>query len=126
MGDGHPQNSPRGLFSKQAIKVIEGDGLFFDDYSKRTAILTADTNNLQVRGGIRVSAKTKGVITANDIGLSSNGSGVVFSAPGAGIPSSVDRGAALHISSNSTGVALALNTTGTTWKYFSVTSVQAT
>jgi len=39
---------------------------------------------------------------------------------------STDQGVAFTMISNSTGVAMAVNTTGTTWKYLSVTSVQAT
>ena len=37
-----------------------------------------------------------------------------------------DQGVCFTFVSNSTGLALAINTTGTTWKYLSVTSVQAT
>jgi len=36
------------------------------------------------------------------------------------------RGAALGIVSNSTGVALVVNVTGTTWKYLNTTAIQPT
>lgn len=39
---------------------------------------------------------------------------------------STDEGAAITLVSNSTGVAVMVNSTGTTWKYLNVTSVQPT
>ena len=42
----------------------------------------------------------------------------------AAIPS-VDNGTSITFLKNSTGMAVAINTTGATWKYLSVTSVQA-
>lgn len=37
-----------------------------------------------------------------------------------------DRGVAFTLISNSTGVAMCVNTTGTTWKYLNVTAIQPT
>jgi len=126
MQPGHSQNSPRGLFIKQNIGIAEGGGLFLDDYSTRTAALTASTTGVQFAGGIKLSATSKGLISASGPGLSLVGSSIVFSAPGGSIPGNVDRGGGVTIMSNSTGVALCLNTTGTTWRYIEVTSRQRT
>lgn len=103
MQPGHSQNSPRGLFIKQNIGIAEEGGLFLEDYSTRTAILTASETGVQIAGG-----------------------SIVFMDPGEAIPGNVDRGGAITIMSNSTGVALCLNTTGTTWRYIEVTSRQRT
>lgn len=149
MDPGHPQNSPRGLFAKQNIAIGEGGGLFLEDYSGRTAVLTASSTGLQTpgqlklgghaeaimvgsvtavqfSGGIKLNGNAKALINAAGPGLTLTGSSIVFSAPGASIPGNVDRGGGLTIMSNSTGVALCLNTTGTTWRYLEVTSRQRT
>ncbi|GAF74471.1 unnamed protein product [marine sediment metagenome] len=81
---------------------------------------------VQFKGGIRLNDTAKGQISATGPGLTLVGSSVVFSAPGGSIPGDVDRGGGLTIMSNSTGVALCLNTTGTTWRYLEVTSRQRT
>lgn len=59
-------------------------------------------------------------ITANGTvkGLTLNGT--------AALPGNVDGGVTFTLVTNSTGVALGVNTTGTTWKYLNVTSVQPT
>lgn len=51
--------------------------------------------------------------------------GVVFGSPASALPTH-DGGAAFTVISNSTGVALAVNATGTTWLYLNTTSVQPT
>ena len=149
MDPGHPQNSPRGLFAKQNIAIGEGGGLFLEDYSGRTAVLTASSTGLQTpgqmklgghaeaimvgsvtavqfSGGIKLNGNAKALINASGPGLTLSGSSIVCSGPGSAIPGNVDRGAAITMISNSTGVAWCLNTTGTTWRYIEVTGVQRT
>ena len=101
----HPQNSPRGLFTKQAIALPVGKGIFFEDYSTGTALVNADGR-----------------------GLSLVGSGIKFSTPrtSSSLPSS-DLGASVRMVVNTTGeTALAINTTADRWKYFAVTGVLRT
>jgi hypothetical protein len=57
--------------------------------------------------------------------LYGNAQAIVQQNPLTAKPSSA-RGAAIGIVSNSTGVALAINVTGTTWKYLNVTTLQPT
>lgn len=126
MQPGHSQNSPRGLFIKQNIGIAEEGGLFLEDYSQRTAALTASATGVQFAGGIKLSGTSKAMIAGAGPGLTLSGSSIVFTAPGGDLPGNVDRGGAITIMSNSTGVALCLNTTGTTWRYIEVTSRQRT
>ena len=124
----HPQNSPRGLFSKVAISVAEGKGVFFEDYSTGTAMLTADSTALQVAGGVRLSGKSTAQLTGDDRGILLSGSGVKFSSPrvSSSLPST-DLGASLRMVVNTTGeTALAINTSSGRWKYFAVTGVLRT
>lgn len=80
----HPQNSPRGLFTKNGVAI----------------------------GGQTLTYNT----TTN---------GLTFSNPVSAKPST-DQGNTISLVKNSTGVALVVNTTGTTWKYLNVTSKQPT
>lgn len=57
--------------------------------------------------------------------LYGNAQAIVQQNPLSAKPSSA-RGAALGIVSNSTGVALVVNVTGTTWKYLNTTAIQPT
>ena len=101
----HPQNSPRGLFTKQAIALPVGKGIYYEDYSSSTALINADAR-----------------------GLSLVGSGVKFSSPrvSSSLPST-DLGASLRMVVNTTGeTALAINTSAGRWKYFAVTGVLRT
>lgn len=50
----------------------------------------------------------------------------VLAATGLSTIPSADRGIAFGLVSNSTGVALVVNSTGTTWKYLNTTSIQPT
>lgn len=68
---------------------------------------------------------TLGIGSSQTLTEDATSGGLVFGNPASAIPSN-DAGAALQLISNSTGVALAVNTTGTTWKYLNVTSVQPT
>lgn len=100
----HPQNSPRGLFYKQNLGITDGGKFYMDGFAKST-----------------------GILYGTEVGLVTAGSGVKFSSPSSAIPSSVDRGASIHMVTNSTGyAALAVNTSATRWKYFAVTGVLRT
>jgi len=67
----------------------------------------------------------RGLLAKNELNVGSSvGNGRIL-APVAAKPST-DKGIAIQFISNSTGVALAINTTGTTWKYLSATSIQPT
>ena len=101
----HPQNSPRGLFRKKNIGVVDGGNLYLEGF-----------------------AKTTGILYGTEVGLVTAGSGIKFSSPRSSstLPSA-NRGASLCMIVNTTGeTALAINTTGATWKYFAVTGVLRT
>lgn len=123
-----PQNSPRGLFSKSVLGV-------------GSATLSADsTGNVKASGGIKVSNGLS-TLTGNSTGnlvlsggvklnnvqtLKSNSTGsLVVGAPLAAKPSN-DQGVAFGIVSNTTGVGIVVNSTGTTWKWLSTTATQPT
>lgn len=123
-----PQNSPRGLFSKNGIAV-------------GAATITADsTGNVKASGGVKVS-NGAATLTGNSTGnlvlsggvklnnvqtLKSNSTGaLVVGAPLAAKPST-DQGVAFGIVSNTTGVGIVVNSTGTTWKWLSTTATQPT
>ena len=117
----HPQSSPRGLWAKKRIDVGASQ-------------ITANSTGLVLNAGIKVSNKANAVLTGNSTGivtnaqirvankryLNANSTGFIVTAESA-IPTT-DNGAAFTFISNSTGFFGALNTTGTTWKYFEVTS----
>ena len=98
---GHPQNSPRGLLTKKRVD-LGSDGAFHLDYSANTAVLDANSS---------------GPILAGQL---------TFVDAASSLPGDLDAGIAARVISNNTGVAIALNTTGTDWKYLNVTSVQPT
>ena len=58
--------------------------------------------------------------------LTGNSTGIVWSGGPSSLPGNVDNGKLIGVISNSTGVALFINTTGTTHKYLNVTSAQPT
>ncbi len=100
---GHPQTSPRGLRAFNAIDVgsnrITGDS---------TALLLSQ--GIQISGARYITADTTGfVLTAE-----------------AALPGNVDGGIQFTMIDNSTGVAMGINSTGTTWKYFNLTDSQPT
>lgn len=70
-------------------------------------------------------AKLRLAIGAQELTYNSTSQGLTFSNPVSAKPST-DQGATFTVGSNSTGVFMALNSTGTTWKYLSLTSVQPT
>jgi hypothetical protein len=109
----HPQNSPRGLFVKNSFAIPAGKGLQFDDYSASANLLTADANGLVLAGGVKVS---------NQKLLKANSTGLIL--PTASAKPSTDSDSKFVLVLDSTGRAnIAVNTTGTTWKYMTVTSV---
>lgn len=92
------QNSPRGLFVKNAINVgAQG--------------LTANATHLILTGGIKLNAAANGAIVANTTGVTFAGTITA---------------ARFQLVDNSTGATVRINTTGTTWKFLNVTSVQPT
>lgn len=96
----HPQNSPRGLFAKHAVRVPTGKGLWFDNYSTSAALINADAT------GVSIAA-----------------AGVKSSSPASALPGDADRAASAVFISDGTGrVAIGLNTSGTTWRYLATTS----
>lgn len=118
----HPQSSPRGLFAKQRIDVgaqqltTNASGLVLNNGVKvGSAQLTSDTTSLVLAGGVKISDAR--YITANSTAY-------IFTAEAA-LPTT-DNGIAMSFVSNSTGVAVVVNSTGTTWKYLNVTTVQPT
>jgi hypothetical protein len=96
----HPQNSPRGLFAKDRIDIGSHN-------------LTDNSTATIFSGQIQVSAT--GYIGANS-------SGYIFTSEAA-LPDARSSAKWTFIT-NSTGEnAIAVNTTGTTWKYLNVTTV---
>jgi hypothetical protein len=100
----HPQSSPRGLWAKNRIDIGANQ-------------LTGNSTALVLSAGIKVS---------NAQTLTGNTTGVVFGDPASALPGSVDNGVLIGVLSNSTGVALFINSTGTTHKYLNVTAAQPT
>lgn len=97
------QGTPRGRMVKGAFAI--------GSYG-----LTTNSTGIVFSGGVKLSSAQ---------GLSGNSTGIIFNNPEAALPET-DNGAAITLISNSTGVALAVNSTGTTWKYLNVTSIQPT
>jgi len=133
----HPQNSPRGLWHKNAFKV-SGDGILFTPYSETTALLDSNSTGLTVAGQVRlgatyyITANTTGVTTSATqlrIGASkyigTNSTGWTFTAAAA--KPTTRSAAKIAFLTNGTGVnAVMVNTTGTTWKYLNVTTILPT
>lgn len=91
----HPQNSPRGLFTRNKITVANSTG---------NGTMTPYNGGITFDGGIALSGKTAGKITANSTGA------IIADALRVGSK-------ATYITSNSTGVKLgnkyiSTNTTG--------------
>src|SRR3990172_2115118 len=122
-----PQNSFRGLFAKSRGDIGSQN-------------LTYNSTALILSGGVRISNKANGQITANATGVifpgqarlgaskyvGANSTGYTFTA-GAAKPSTRTAGYNWTFITNSTGVSgIALRTTGTTWKFVNVTTVLPT
>lgn len=110
----HPQNSPRGLTTKVRHSVPSAGGVMFEAYSASANLLTANSTALLVAGQMRVNG-------ARYVGA--NSTGYLFTAQAAK-PTTRTAGYRWTFIQNSTGVCgIAINTTGTTWKFANVTSV---
>jgi len=108
----HPQNSPRGLVDKSAAT--------FAAATITDATITTETVTTATITTLKIGAAGIQTFTTD-----ATRKGLIFGAPLAAKPTT-DGGAQFSMVSNSTGVALVVNTTGTTWKYLNVTSVQPT
>lgn len=104
------QNSAKGYLSKQRIDATT-------TFAIGTLTLTDDATNTVFSGGIKISSAQ---------GITGNSTGLVFANPVSSLPGNVDGGVQIGVGSNSTGVFLAINTSGTTWKYLNVTTKQPT
>lgn len=145
------QNSNKGRFNKQVIEVSASGSLYFGSFSTNTAILSANSTGLKINGkttavitgnstgivlvgGIKISNKANAVITGNATGIvlnaavkvsnqkyiSANSTGFIFTTSAAK-PSTRSSSKIVFIT-NSTGKnTIAVNTTGTTWKYLYLT-----
>ena len=128
----HPQNSPRGLFSK--VKVLVGNaGLS----------LIGDSTAITASGGVRLSGNSTGLLTHNTTGtLVVNGAATVagtlgingyvvtggasaLTGPSAALPGALSTGS-IVFGANSTGGFVGVRGTGTGWKYLNVTTAQPT
>jgi hypothetical protein len=124
----HPQNSPRGRFSK--AKIVSGDQSLVGNstgmqlgaglaLSARSSYATEDSSgNFLLPAGLALSAKTAKFITQNS-------TGAIF--PTVAAKPSARSSCKIAFLTNTTGKNyLAINTTGATWNYLQVTSVQPT
>lgn len=113
---GHPQNSPRGLFSKRGVTIggqaVTGNssGVTFPGYvrtsSKSTGQLSSNSTGALITGALFISAKSTGKLSANSTAILVPASGFQMAAL-----------TSLKITSNSTGVRIgaryiSTNTTG--------------
>jgi hypothetical protein len=129
----HPQSTPRGTWTKKRFDVGAQqltDGVTYLNLNNGIRIsglagglLTADASQVILPGGVKISNAAGGALTAN-----ANATvfplAIQLTATSADPSARVGPGA-VKFESNSTGAMLALNTTGTTWKYLNVTSVLA-
>lgn len=132
-----PINTPRGIFVKDNIGISanSGNGFYFFGYSTTTVLVSANSTGLTVAGGVKVSGQANATLTGNSTGvvvagavrvsnakyISANTTGFVFTA--AATKPSTRSASKWAFITNSTGVnSIAVNTTGTTWKYLSLTS----
>ena len=83
-----------------------------------TDVITQDSTAVLFSAGIALSGQ------ASSEAITQNSTAIIL--PGESSIPTTDEGVAFTLVSNSTGVAMAVNTTGTTWKYLNVTSVQPT
>lgn len=99
----HPQSSPRGLWAKNRIDIGANEVT-----GNSTAVLFS--KGVQISGARYITADSTGFILTAE----------------AALPGNVDGGDQFTLISNSTGAAMAVNTTGTTWKYLNTTDSQPT
>ena len=144
---GHPQSDRKGLWQKDQIDVnaqsITGNSTAIKlsggiALSGDTKYVTANSTAVKFTGGVALSGGasyvtanstaslvlTAGIRVSNKKYITANSTGFILTAVAA--KPTADNGAAFTMISNSTGVALAINSTGGTWKYLLTTSVQPT
>ena len=143
----HPQNSPRGLFAKVRIDIgaqqmtANSTALLLSGGARLSAqanaIMTGDSTGVVLNAGLKVSNKANAVMTGNATAvvfnggvkisnaqtITANSTAYIFTSESA-LPGNVAlTGAGLAMIQDSTGrVALAINSSGTTWKYLNVTT----
>jgi len=144
-----PQNSPRGRFAKERVDV-GSQQLTYNSTTLNLSggikvsgaaggVITANSTSANFAKGVKVSNGAGGLLTANSTGLTLAGTltlggaitgsdsttnGIVLTATAA-LPGDASLEGFAFLS-NSTGNALLINTTGTTWKYLNVTAAQPT
>lgn len=101
----HPQNSPRGLWSKRAVQIggqaVTGNssGVTFPGYvrtsSKSTGQMSSNSTGALITGALYISAKTTGKISANSTAILVPATGFQMAAL-----------TSLKITSNSTGIKI--------------------
>jgi len=92
-----PQNSPRGLHAKTRYEM-GADGIFGTPYSSNTAVLDSNSSGAILAGGI------------------------TFTDAATGLPGDVEYNGLKWVVDSTGNVGIAINTTGTTWKYLLTTS----
>ena len=120
----HPQGTPRGHIATQRLSIGTGN------------IQADSTGNMKLSAGLYLSGQTAEPVAQNSTGflfpdqirvdgaryIGANSTGFLITAETA-LPATDGGGYKLTLVVNSTGVAgLAINTTGTTWKYFKTTA----
>lgn len=114
--------------------VIVGGAKFSN---KANATVTGDSTGIVIVGGAKISNKANAVVTGDSTGIvivggakisnkrviTANSTGFIVTAESA-IPTT-DEGVCFTMGTDSTGVWMAINATGTTWKYLRATSIRA-
>lgn len=123
-----PQNSPRGLFQKERIDVgsqqltYNSTALILNagiQIAGAGGLITANSTGLTTAGTV----ETGGALTLGGTLIGSDASGAIVLETTAVLPGDVSAdGAGIMLVANSTGSALAINTTGTTWVYANTTT----
>ena len=125
---GHPQNSPRGLFQKEAIAFSvapstarmtgnsSGQVVFAGGVKVTTQVVTGNSTALFIAGGLALSGRSTNPLTQNAGGFLL---GLTAAPSGDGV-------GAIVSGANTTGHYVKINSTGTTWKFLNVTVVQPT
>lgn len=108
---GHPQSSPRGLWAKLNLDIPTGGGIKLHAYSDSSNLLSGNSTGLVVAGKVKLN---------NSLYIGANSTAYIIGKRTA-VPTTRNLGGIVFVS-NSTGSMLAINTTGTTWKYLNVTS----
>ena len=147
----HEQNSPRGLWAKKRIDIVGSSsdtitgnstgivlGAGIKISNRANATITGNSTGIVLVAGIKISNQANATITGDASGIVvagaikiSNKKSISANATGLILPTSAAIPTArssckFAILTNSTGNAVLINTTGTTWKYLNVTSVLPT